>query len=178
MARKRFIVGNGRMTFIQVANYIKQYQKDLDMKCQLFVDELAKTGQKVVVQVMNGVPKEERGQYSVFVEHNQDGSMKNAQLVLSGDKILFIEFSAGIRYGTSSYPLPIGDNYGMGTYPSDSPRQNPNYPNWSNPNGWWYYDENGESQHTYGNRAYMPMYHAEQAMVLTMQKTAKKIFGK
>ena len=166
------------MTFADVANYIDQYKRELDTKCEIFVQELAKRGQQVAVQIMRGVPKEECGTYSVFVEHDQNGVMQTARIVLSGDKVLFVEFSAGIRYGTSSYPLPSGDQYGKGTYPSDSPRQNPNYPNWSNPSGWWYYDENGESQHTYGNRAYMPMYHAEQAMVITMQSLAKRIFGR
>lgn len=178
MAKRKLVIGKGKMTFADAANYIEQYRKELDMKCQLFVHELAKKGQQVTAQIMRSVPKEERGQYSVLVKHNQDGSMKNAKIILSGDKVLFVEFSAGIRYGTSDYPLSSGSKYGMGTYPSDVPRQNPNYPNWANPSGWWYYDEKGEAQYTFGNRAYMPMYHAEQAMVILMQKLAERIFGK
>lgn len=178
MAKKKLVIGKGKMTFAGAANYIEKYKDGLDEKCELFVEALSKKGKQVVAQVMRNVPKEERGKYSVAVERREDGSMKSAKIILSGDKILFVEFSAGIRYGTSDYPLISGRQYGMGTYPSDVPRQNPNYPNWSNPEGWWYYDENGEPQYTFGNHAYMPMYHAEQAMVISMQKLAERIFRK
>lgn len=176
MAKRKFVVG--KMSFEEVAQEIEKYQQSLDKKCQLLVERLAKKGKTVVATIMKEVYPEDRGKYTIAINYDTQGNMQCATLQLSGDKVLFIEFSAGITHGTSSYPLPSGSGYGMGTYPSEVKRQNPNYPNWANPNGWWYYDENGESQYSFGNKAYMPMYHADQKMISELVKTAQTIFRK
>lgn len=101
--------------------------------------------------------------------NNGHGDIVGAAVRLSGDKVLFIEFSAGISYGTDSYPLPSGADYGVGTYPDQKHAYDPN--------GWWYVDERGQKHHSYGNRAYMPMYHAEEAIIIQIRHIAKEVFG-
>lgn len=148
---------------------IQQYQNDLQRKVQIFVDILSKEGLQVVQTTMESIPLEEKGSYYTEVMNTSRGDIVGAAIRLSGDKVLFIEFSAGITYGTDSYPLPSGDGYGMGTYPGKG--------HWDSPYGWWYVDENGEKHHSYGNRAYMPMYHAEQAVIMQIRAIAKEVFG-
>lgn len=118
---------------------------------------------------MESIPDEEKGSYYTEIVNNTHGDIIGAAVRLSGDKILFLEFSAGITYGTDSYPLPSGSKYGMGTYPGKG--------HWDDPNGWWYVDERGEKHHSYGNRAYMPMYHAEQSIIIQIRTIAKEVFG-
>ena len=48
---------------------------------------------------------------------------------------------------------------------------------WDSPYGWWYVHENGEKHHSYGNRAYMPMYHSEEAIILSIRQIAKEVFS-
>lgn len=151
-------------------NQLKQYQKDLERKNQIFVERLGEIGIDVVNNVMKTIPGEEKGRFDTELIINHKNKVAGVTVRLSGDKVLFIEFSAGVTYGTQYYPLPSGDEYGAGTYPSDKH-------NWSKLYGWWYKDENGDVHHTYGNRAYMPMYHAEQAIILEIRRIAKEVFG-
>lgn len=148
---------------------IKQYQNSLQRKVQIFIDRLAKEGLQVVQSTMESVPDEEKGSYYTEIVNTSNGDIIGAAIRLTGDKVLFIEFSAGITYGTDNYPLPSGDKYGMGTYPGKG--------HWDSPYGWWYVDEHGEKHHSYGNRAYMPMYHAEQAIIIQIRHIAREVFS-
>lgn len=151
---------------------IEAYKREFQRKNQIFIDRLSKIGLDVVQATMESIPAEEKGSYYTEIVNNSHGDIIGAAIKLTGDKILFLEFSAGIAYGTDSYPLPSGDKYGMGTYPSKKEKSD-----WDNPSGWWYVDENGQKHHSYGNRAYMPMYHAEEAIVLAVRQVAREVFG-
>lgn len=148
---------------------IEAYKRKLQRKNQIFIDRLSKIGLDVVQATMESIPAEEKGSYYTEIVNDSQGDIIGAAIRLTGDKILFLEFSAGIAYGTDSYPTPAGDKYGMGTYPGKG--------HWDSPYGWWYVDENGEKHHSYGNRAYMPMYHAEEAIVLAVRQIAREVFG-
>lgn len=147
---------------------LNKYKNSLKRKQEIFIERLAKEGIQVIRSTMESIPDEEKGSYYTEIVNNSQGDIIGAAVRLSGDKILFLEFSAGITYGTNSYPLPSGSQYGMGTYPGKG--------HWDDPNGWWYVDERGEKHHSYGNRAYMPMYHAEQAIVIQIRNIAREVF--
>ena len=149
--------------------WLQNYQKNFRRKVQILIDRLAKEGLQVIQTTMESVPSEEKGSYYTEIVNNSKGEIIGAAIRLTGDKVLFIEFSAGITYGTDSYPLPSGDKYGMGTYPGKG--------HWDSPYGWWYVDEQGNKHHSYGNRAYMPMYHAEQAIIMQIKHIAREVFG-
>lgn len=151
-------------------NELKAYQKDLQRKNELFVKRLCEEGLQVIQTTMESIPDEEKGSYYTEIIYNKNGDITGASVRLSGDKVLFIEFSAGITYGSNNYPLPSGSEYGVGTYPGQTHA--------FSPYGWWYTDErSGETRHSYGNRAYMPMYHAEQAVIIAVCKIAKEVFS-
>ena len=143
--------------------------KEIEAYKREFQRKLSKIGLNVVRATMESIPAEEKGSYYTEIVNNSHGDIIGAAIRLTGDKILFLEFSSGIAYGTDSYPTPAGDEYGMGTYPGKG--------HWDSPYGWWYVDENGQKHHSYGNRAYMPMYRAEQAIVLAVRQVAREVFG-
>lgn len=145
---------------------LKEYQKSLEAKNIEFMERMGRLGVNVISQIMSGVPEE--GQWDSDYRIVGNG----VEIYLRGDKVLFAEFSAGITYGIpgSAYPTPAGADMGMGTY-------DPNSDNWKNPDGWFYRDENGKLHHSYGNRAYMPVYHASEAIILEMVHTAREVFG-
>lgn len=154
-------------------NQINAYQIKFQQKNEVFIQKLADIGLNVIQSTMESIPDDdEKGSYYTEIINDDRGNIKGASIRLSGDKVLFIEFSAGITYGTSEYPLPSGSDYGMGTYPSTKAKSD-----WDNPNGWWYTDESGQKHHSYGNRAYMPMYHAEQAIIIAVRQIAKEVFS-
>lgn len=147
---------------------IKIYKSQLQRKNEILIDRLSKIGLHVVQATMETIPNDEKGSYYTEIVNNSSGDIIGAAITLSGDKILFLEFSAGFTYGTNSYPTPAGDGYGVGTYPGQTHAYDPL--------GWWYTDESGNKHHSYGNRAYMPMYRAEQAIILAVRETAKEVF--
>lgn len=150
-------------------NELKAYQKEFQRKNDIFVKKLSEEGLQVIQTTMESIPDEEKGSYYTEIIYDKNVDITGASVRLSGDKVLFIEFSSGITYGSSNYPLPSGSEYGVGTYPGQTHA--------FSPYGWWYKDENGEVHHSYGNRAYMPMYHAEVAIVLAVRKIAKEVFS-
>lgn len=147
---------------------LEKYKQNLTLKCQILVDRLAKEGLQVVQATMESVPDIDRGSYFTEVINNSDGTIKRATIRLTGDKVLFIEFAAGIRYESPANPKASELGYGPGTYPGKG--------HWNDPNGWWYRDESGNPHHSYGNRAYMPMYHASTALTLMLKSLAREVF--
>lgn len=150
---------------------IRQYREKLDARLKVLMDKLGEIGVNTIQTVMSSVPEnDEPGNYSVKYSTDGENCTYRTMINLTGDKVLFIEFSAGITYGTTKHPLDIEGQYGMGTYPSEKGH-------WSDPLGWWYKDEDGDSIHTYGNRAYMPMYHADEEIISRVQQVAKNVFS-
>lgn len=155
---------------------IEEYKKRLNAKTNELVRKLAEIGLQTVNSTMLSIAPVDRGEYGVEIVYNAEGSaVHGAMIQLTGDQILFLEFSAGILFGTDSFPsLPnnpnYGQGYGMGTYPSEKGH-------WNDPTGWWYIDQWGQPQHTYGVKAYAPMYHAATEMRNRIYSIAKEVFG-
>ena len=169
MSKKTIKCNLSRKSIQNVIDELNKYKSELQRKNQIFVQKLADAGILVIRETMESIPTEEKGSYYTEIINNSNGDIVGATIRLTGDKILFLEFSAGITYGTDTYPLPSGSEYGVGTYPGQTHAYDPN--------GWWYIDENGEKHHSYGNRAYMPMYHAEEAIILAIHSIAKEVFS-
>lgn len=165
-----------------VARAIEQlvkYKNDLHRKTYAFIKALADIGVDTAHSIVDWIPQDQeltdykfqtKGHYLV------KGGGSSMTIEFSGSDVLYIEFSAGITYGTDTYPLPSGDGYGMGTH---SPAGQ-----WDNPDGWYYKDPSSPyaiddkgTVHSYGNPAYMPMYHAREEMAIRIWSLAHEIFG-
>lgn len=151
---------------------LEAYQIETNMKLREFVYELDKIGLDSIHATMSTINEDETGDYTAFIDEEYNGSDVKAKVHLTGNKVLFLEFSAGIRYGQSgsAYPTDAGSEYGMGTYPSDKGH-------WNDPKGWYYTDDYGNSRHTYGNPAYMPVYNAGQDMKRDLERIARQVFS-
>lgn len=169
MARKIIKCKLNEKSIQSAIDELNKYKENLIRKNKIFVDKLAEIGLNVVQVTMESIPDEEKGSYYTETINNSSGDIVGVAIRLTGENVLFIEFSAGITYGTDTYPLPSGEPYGVGTYPGQTHAYDPN--------GWWYTDKSGQKHHSYGNRAYMPMYHAEEAIVLAVHSVAKEVFS-
>ena len=145
MANKTIKMELSHKSIQDAIKQLRAYQKSLVSKNEIFIKRLSEIGLNVIQTTMESIPEEEKGNYYTEIVNNIKGEITGVTVRLSGTDVLFVEFSAGISYGTDSYPLPSGDEYGMGTYPGKG--------NWDNPNGWWYKDESGKLHHSFGNRA-------------------------
>lgn len=148
---------------------LAEYKKTLNKKTRLFVEKLADLGMEVAKATMSSVPADdEPGIWDVQTNMTSSGDVSSARITLSGNKVLFIEFGAGIRYASPQNPLAAELGYGAGTYPGQTHVPNPGY--------WFYKGEDGQKRRSYGNRAYMPMYHASEALALEMRRIAREVF--
>lgn len=158
---------------------LKAYQKSLPDKMETLKMRLAELGEQVIGNVLHNIPESDMRNFELD-ETLETGIMQEGntvKIILHGQQAAFVEFSTGIRFGISGgeYPTPAGAGFGKGTYPGNG--------HWNDPNGWWYKDrDNPEANergyvHTWGNRAYMPVYHAEEAIMLEMVDIAKEVFG-
>ena len=77
----------------EMRNQILAYSNDLQRKCQILVSKLSKLGLDVVRQTMESIPSEEKGSYHTEVINASNGDIIGAAIRLSGDKVLFLEFS-------------------------------------------------------------------------------------
>jgi hypothetical protein len=158
---------------------LQKYKRRLQGRLDKYIEALCEIGINTIDAEINAIDPETFGgepDATAFStkEPSPDGHCK-MRIKLTGNDVLFIEFSAGITYGTDSYPLPSGKGYGMGTYPDGKGF-------WNNPDGWYYKDEGNPYAdenglvHSYGNPAYMPMYHAIESIRFQMWYAAWEIF--
>ena len=154
---------------------LNRYKRDLNRKMEIIRDRMSKLGIDVIRQTMQEIPdSNEAGEWYTEAIYDSDDYVKGVAIRLSGNKILFIEFSAGITFGEAPGQYPIQNDqtsqYGYGTYNPDSDAA-------TSGKGWWYVDEAGEKHHSYGNRAYHPMYNAWVAIMLDARKIAMEVFA-
>ena len=149
---------------------LKEYRESLNRKCQTLVDRLIQEGITVSNATLGSVTQSDlAGKGQISVESGSSGEVVSATLVLSGEKVLFIEFGAGAYYLPPDHPQAGEFGYGSGTYPDQTHVPKPGF--------WFYYDDAGQKKFSRGNPAYMPMYQSAQAMRLQLTSLAKEIFG-
>lgn len=102
---------------------------------------------------------------SVRVEKRDENTYA---IVAGGETVLFLEFGAGIRYG-SGHPMAGQFGYGPGTYPGQTHAMNPN--------GWWFTGSDGKGHHSYGNAPSMVMYITAMELEREVARIAKEVFS-
>ncbi len=160
---------------------LRDYQNDLNRKCELLVKRLAESGIPVIDENMakanftmdsEGVQSGADPQHYTHVKINAFGSYAKAELIVEGKELLFIEFGAGVYYNGAegSSPHPKGEEFGyvIGSYGKGHGVQKM----------WGYYADSGELVLTHGVEATMPMYKASLEIANNVVKIAKEVFEK
>ena len=133
---------------------LQDIQADFERKLDLFVRTLVNDGVAVARTWIQSSATLERDA-SVLWQVNQFGDIYRAQITMDGKDALFIEFGSGIYYNPQDTPHAGKYGMGIGTYPGQTHAFQ---------NGWWYYDEYGQSKYSHGTQATMPMYHASESI--------------
>lgn len=158
---------------------LRQYQSDLNRKCEIFCQKLAKIGIQTAkentgnfgkyISFTYEVKDRTKGCKAVMVATNT-GIIHSEWMTKDGVKyadvspILMCEFGSGLK---AENPKGI-PGVGTGTFPGQSHAEDPN--------GWYWMDLGGEWHHSYGVTPKMPMYHASIDMILNIQKIAREVF--
>lgn len=158
---------------------LRQYQNDLNRKCEEFCRILAELGIQTAkentgnfgkyISFTYEVKDRTKGCKAVMVATNTGiihSEWQTKEGVKSADvsPILMCEFGSGLK---AENPKGISD-VGTGTFPGQTHAEDPN--------GWYWMDLDGEWHHSYGVTPKMPMYHASIEMILNIQKIAREVF--
>lgn len=157
-----------------IQNAIKQvkvYKDRIGDKCELFVRRLAEVGIPIIDQNIASAAGDSDKSHYTYIKINSFGSYAQAQLIVEGKDLLFIEFGAGIHYngaaGSSPHPLGQEMGYTIGSYGKGQGKND----------FWFYYADGGESVMSHGTQATMPVYKAGVEMRRQILKIAKEVFG-
>ena len=159
------------------AQLLRNYQKRLEKQIEQFCEELAKEGETVIRAVLSEHVEtgETIGSVQLVTEGSGQYGYYKAKVQVTSDAILFLEFGSGLHYaaphGMEQEPPMIPGSFSV------AKRQNPEFPNWANPNGWYYYDESGNRRWSNGMPPSMPMYRGGKAMEEKLESIARKVFG-
>lgn len=152
---------------------IEELKTEIQDKSELFVSELAQVGIKALSVKVNSISPFYKGS-DLNVSLRILGGVMGASIEMSGKQCAFIEFGAGVLFntevGSSLHPKGGELGFTIGSY-------NPDSPNASNPEGWWYYDEYGQKQHTYGVPTFAPMHNSEMEMLGQIKEIAERVFA-
>ena len=149
---------------------VEDYKKDLHGKTSELVDEVATLVEEYAAyelskhvwtgETLDSLRKEfNRGSYTARI--------------LVGGAAVWLEFGTGVvanPVGVGGYAHPKAAElgmYGIGEY---------GHGHGADPNGWWYYDEEGKSRHTFGIPATMFMYHSAWNARHEIPALARRIF--
>lgn len=98
----------------------------------------------------------------ITVEHIGDG---HYAVKANGETALIIEYGSGVTMG---YGHPEVGSFGPGTYPGQTHAMDPN--------GWWY-TQDGESRHSYGNPPNAPMYNSVKNLEQEFARIVQEVFS-
>lgn len=154
---------------------IKEYQSDLNSRCELFCERLCELG-KITAEAK--VSESPLAKYvTIHTDINPESMGCKAVLFALGEvkdteygsfnMMLAVEFGAGIHYNPVANPKADELGFGVGTYPGQIHAFE---------DGWFYPGEDGEWHYTHGVKATMPMYNASEQMILNIKKIAKECF--
>lgn len=144
---------------------IDAYADNLEKKVETYLEKLAEAGIAEANISLMDVDSDNRGGANV---HVGDKTSNSITVNMGGSKALFIEFGAGITYSNPQHPKAGEMGYGVGTYPYQKHALDPR--------GWWYSTGGQKHIHSYGNRAYMPLYNASQSIKEQAAEIAKEVF--
>lgn len=147
---------------------IREYSERVQRKTAELTRRLADMGAVNVSLGFSRAVYSGNNDVSVTVEQHGDNSYS---IVANGEAVAFIEFGAGVTYGYG-HPQPIleGEAMGPGTYPSTKGH-------WDDPKGWWFTNEAGDGEHTYGNPPSMTMYTTAEELKRDLVNIAREVFA-
>lgn len=166
---KKITIGLDKTSVRHAINDLKQYERSMLRKNDLFVRRLGELGSTVAKQLIAAADGDASKRYHIEVVPRSFGEYSQATIKLDGEDILFIEFGSGIHYNPTDVEHAKMFGYGIGTYPGQKHA--------FDPDGWWYRDSTGVSQHSYGTRATAPMLNASRTIIMEVRRIAREVYG-
>lgn len=177
---KKITIGLSAREFREAAKQVRQYQADLNRKCEELCRRLTAEGIAIAqahigssgfgkyIRLSSEIKPEQAGCRAVFFMEDSQKIVSQWQ-TLEGVKSaevsasLMLEFGAGLK---AENPANI-PGVGTGTFPGGTHGNEP---------GWYYMDLNGEWHYSSGTAPKMPMYFAGKELRDKVVAIAKEVF--
>lgn len=165
--------------------YLENYKNGFNVKVETLISRLVAIGLKVVDERIKSASGDSDKSYHPTVFINDMGDYVEATLTIEGKDIAFIEFGAGIHFNTAAgssprkgergtrngveYQITGGEEIGwvIGSYGKGYGKRD----------FWFYNDEYGTKQKSFGTQATMPLHEADIAMIDSVEKVFREVFG-
>ena len=171
MARKIIKFKLNNKSIQSAVDELGKYRQSLIDKNTEFVRRLAELGIPVIAQNISPAAGDSDKEHNTYIKINSFGSYSQAQLIVEGHDILFIEFGSGVHYngsvGVSPHPKGEKFNYTIGSYGKGQGKND----------HWFYYADTGESVMSQGTQATMPVYKASVEITQNIRRIAKDVFS-
>lgn len=171
MAKKVIKFGLSQKSIQSAISELRKYQQSLIDTNAEFVRRLAELGIPVIDQNISAAAGDSDKSHNTYIKINSFGSYSQAQLIVEGRDILFIEFGSGVHYngsaGTSPHPKGEEFDYTIGSYGKGQGKND----------HWFYYADTGEAVMSRGTQATMPVYKASVEIIQNIRRIAKEVFG-
>lgn len=163
---------------------LTKYKDEIISKVDIFVRRLAEVGIPIIEQNIDA-PGDSDPEHYTYIQIRRFGDYAEADLILEGRDILFIEFGAGVHFNgnAGSSPNPTSFKKGQGWEYRHKGGAELGYTigGYGNHKGlqdsWFYRDELGDKQRSFGTKATMPMYKASMEIITNIRRIAKEVFG-
>lgn len=156
----------------EVIEQLQNFGKRIQSKNSQFMARLLNEGFTLANNNLEAISAYYKEDATVSIGVEDNGKTIKGYVYLNGGKVAFIEFGAGVTFNGSAgtSPHPRGTELGM-TIGSYGKGQGAN--SW----GWWFINDYGEKEHSYGNPAYMPLYRTLQELKEKVADIAKEVYG-
>ena len=164
MAKKTIKVALTVESIDRAIHEIEQRRKEIESKVDQIIDAMLVAGENYAIATVGHV---DTGATMSSIHGYRNGKKG---VIVAGGAAIWIEFGTGVI--RNKQPHPKANELGMakwGTYGKG---------HGADPNGWWYYDENGEKHHTRGIESNRFMYQTAEYLKQHFPQYAIEVFSK
>lgn len=162
---KRIHVSPTKEGLEYAAQWINNYAADLSKKAEAVVDSMLSKGEAFAFFTLGHI---DTGETLNSIIGYRNG---NAGVLMVGGNAVWIEFGTGVVANAGNAPHPKASELGMSPWGTFGQGKG------SNPNGWWYYGDDGKVHHTYGITGNRFFYNTAQMLRRQYPEIAKEIFA-
>lgn len=169
---KQIVISASRDGFERLAEWLEDYARELPKRAEEIIDSMLSKGEAYAFFSLQHI---ETGETLNSIMGYRNG---NKGVLLVGGNAIWIEFGTGVVANAGNAPHPKAEELGMmpwGTYTWYGNLSG--LPHGADPNGWWYYGDDGQVHHTYGIPSNRFFYNTAQMLRRQCPDIAKEIFA-
>ena len=158
--------------FNEAAEWLEAYKQEMLDNTKKVLASMLKAGEQMMINNLGHIDTGETLESIVAYRNGNKG------VLTVGGNAIWIEFGTGTIYNGEGYNHPKAQELGMsahGTYVWHGNLSG--LPHGADPNGWWYYGDDGEVHHTNGIPGNRFVYNTAQYLRREYPKLAKEVFA-